>query len=71
MEKKEKHRVRSSQGHVEDACQFSWSESKKRRGRSQGIKFMVFNVNQPVRGQYSYIPSTRVSRYGTLNFWEI
>ena len=44
-ENKKKNLVRCSQGHVEDVCTISRSESKKRRGHSPGNSFGVFSVN--------------------------
>ena len=43
-----KHQVRSSKGHMEDVCNFSRSESQKRRGHSPWNKFGLFNANQLV-----------------------
>ena len=38
--------VKSSQGHIEGVRKILRSESKKRRRRSPGNKFGIFNVNQ-------------------------
>ena len=41
--------VRCSQRHIEDVCNISRFESKKRRGHSPGNKFPSCNLNQPAR----------------------
>ena len=50
--------VGSLQGHMEDVCTISRSETKKRRGHSPGNTFVFFYVNQPVSQTNCYTPET-------------
>ena len=62
MKKEEKKRnVRYSEGLVDDLCNFSRSDSRKRRGLWPGNKFPSFNLNQhvPQRNELRVQPDRR------------
>ena len=62
MKKEEKKRnVRYSEGLVDDLCNFSRSDSRKRRGLWPGNKFPSFNLNQhvPQRNELRVQPDGR------------
>ena len=69
--KKRKWQVRCSQGHIDDVCEISRSESEKRRWHSPGNTFRAFNLYQPVGIQKKRIDKTRKRIHRKKNvFWK-